>query len=88
MGRTACTEPQCLYKGALYLTSGPVQGCALPYLIKFIEEASCTITTIVPWTDLILTIIIVLLIVLKSIPLSFTMHNKTVLTLVFTTAYS
>ena len=21
MGRTACTEPQCLYKGALYLTS-------------------------------------------------------------------
>jgi hypothetical protein len=20
MGRTACTEPQCLYKGALYLT--------------------------------------------------------------------
>ena len=23
MGRTACTEPQCLYKGALYLTSQP-----------------------------------------------------------------
>ena len=21
MGRTACTEPQCLYKGALYLTA-------------------------------------------------------------------
>ena len=21
MGRTACTEPQCLYKGALYLTT-------------------------------------------------------------------
>jgi len=20
MGRTACTEPQCLYKGALYIT--------------------------------------------------------------------
>ena len=34
MGRTACTEPQCLYKGrmgALYLTSVPVQGCTLPY---------------------------------------------------------
>jgi len=30
MGRTACTEPQCLYKGALYLTSVPVQGCNLP----------------------------------------------------------
>ena len=30
MGRTACTEPQCLYKGALYLTSVPVQGCTLP----------------------------------------------------------
>ena len=32
MDRTACTEPQCLYKGALYLTSVPVQGCTLPYL--------------------------------------------------------
>ena len=32
MGRTACTEPQCLYKGALYLTSVPAQGCTLPYL--------------------------------------------------------
>ena len=31
-GRTACEEPQCLYKGALYLTSVPVQGCTLPYL--------------------------------------------------------
>ena len=27
VGRTACTEPQCLYKGALYLTSVPVQVC-------------------------------------------------------------
>ena len=26
MGLTACTEPQCLYKGALYLTSVLVQG--------------------------------------------------------------
>ena len=32
MGHTAWTEPQCLYKGALYLTSVPVQGCTLPYL--------------------------------------------------------
>ena len=45
MGHTACTEPQSLYKGALYLTvelylyspcglyraSVPVQGCTLPY---------------------------------------------------------
>jgi hypothetical protein len=30
MGRTACTEPQCLYKGALYLTSVRVQWCTLP----------------------------------------------------------
>jgi hypothetical protein len=43
MGRTACTEPQCLYKGAhylylyppygpygLYRASEPVQGCTLP----------------------------------------------------------
>ena len=33
MGSTACTEHQCLYKGALYLNSVPVQGCSLPYLI-------------------------------------------------------
>ena len=26
------TLPQCLFKGALYLTSVPVQGCTLPYL--------------------------------------------------------
>ena len=32
IGRTTCTEPQCLYKGALYLTSVPVQWCTLPYL--------------------------------------------------------
>jgi len=47
MGRTACTEPQCLYKGALYLylylyfpygpyglyrASVPVQRCTLPIL--------------------------------------------------------
>ena len=35
--RSSCTRvhftlPQCLYKGALYLTSVPVQGCTLPYL--------------------------------------------------------
>ena len=30
--RVRFTLPQCLYKGALYLTSVPVQGCALPYL--------------------------------------------------------
>jgi hypothetical protein len=34
---SACTRvyftlPQCLYKGALYLTSVPVQGCTLPLL--------------------------------------------------------
>ena len=28
----ACTQPQCLYTGALYLTSVPVHGCTLPYL--------------------------------------------------------
>ena len=33
MGRTACREPQCLYKGALYLTSVPVQGCSLPFYL-------------------------------------------------------
>ena len=33
MGRTACMEPQCLHKGALYLTSVPVQGCTLPFTL-------------------------------------------------------
>ena len=32
MSPTSCTEPQCLYKGALYLASVPVQGCTFPYL--------------------------------------------------------
>ena len=31
MDRTVCIEPQCLYRGALYLTSVPVQGCTLPF---------------------------------------------------------
>ena len=30
--RVTFNLPQCLYKGALYLTSVPVQGCTLPYL--------------------------------------------------------
>jgi len=51
MGRTACTEPQCLYKGALYLylyicspygpyslyrASVPVQGCTVPLPIPLL----------------------------------------------------
>jgi len=51
MGRTACTEPQCLYKGALYLylylcylfgpyclyrASVPVQRCTLPLPIPLL----------------------------------------------------
>jgi len=51
MGRTACTEPQCLYKGApylylylyspcgqygLYRASVPVQGCNLPLPIPLL----------------------------------------------------
>jgi len=35
MGRTACTEPQCLYNGAPYLTTMVqltlLQWCTLPY---------------------------------------------------------
>jgi len=38
MRRTTCTEPQCLYKGALYLTSVPVQGFTLPYLSACTRE--------------------------------------------------
>ena len=33
MGRTACTEPQCVYKGALYLY------LTLPY-IRCVQEVS------------------------------------------------
>jgi hypothetical protein len=47
MGRTACTQPQCLYKGALYLTFYSIKsyvrlynyvfciaGCHIPRLTK------------------------------------------------------
>ena len=52
MGRTVCTEPQCLYKGALYLylylyspyepyglyrASVPVQRCTLPLPIPLLS---------------------------------------------------
>ena len=52
MGRTACTEPRCLYNGALYLylylyspygpyglyrASVPVQGCTLPLPIPLLH---------------------------------------------------
>jgi len=39
MGRTACTEPQCLYKGALYLAL-PIGGCYdfVLFLKCFCEE--------------------------------------------------
>jgi len=33
MDCTACTEPQCLYKGDLYLISVSVQGCIYLYLL-------------------------------------------------------
>ena len=35
MGRTACTEPQCLYKGALYLT-------VVLYLYSPMGRTACT----------------------------------------------
>ena len=53
MVRTACTEPQCMYKGALYLylylystygpyglyrASVPVQGCTLPFSFLFRKQ--------------------------------------------------
>ena len=41
--RTACTEPQCLYKGALYLTSVPVQGCTLPLPYNLFLVVNCLI---------------------------------------------
>ena len=39
---SACTRlhftlPQCLYKGALYLTSVPVQGCTLPLPLLYLQ---------------------------------------------------
>ena len=30
MGRTACTEPKCLYRGALYFTINPITGLDRP----------------------------------------------------------
>ena len=36
MGRTACIEPQCLYKGALYLTMS-VQGSLYLYLTMHVQ---------------------------------------------------
>jgi len=46
MGRTACTEPQCLYKGALYLTtcvSVRVKRNASPKInkVNFLGNAKC-----------------------------------------------
>ena len=48
MGHTACTEPQCLYKGALYRPYGlyrdsvPVQGCTLPAVRPVQSLSACT----------------------------------------------
>jgi hypothetical protein len=39
MGRTTCAEPECLYKGDLYLTSVPVQGST--FTLKFETTAFC-----------------------------------------------
>jgi hypothetical protein len=38
MDRTACTEPQCLYKGDLYLFSLPDR---IPFTNVLLEEALC-----------------------------------------------
>ena len=58
MGRTACTEPQCLYNGALYLylylyspyrpyglyrASVPVQRCTLPLLVFLFNFVDWTV---------------------------------------------
>jgi len=34
MGRTACTEPQCLYKGALYLYIYNLLKCSVDVVLK------------------------------------------------------
>ena len=39
MGRTACTEPQCLYNGALYLTSPYTKNVEFPVTAKVIKAA-------------------------------------------------
>ena len=47
MGRTTCTEPQCLYKGALLLQScsekriGPCVKCLLVFLSEFNKNLEC-----------------------------------------------
>jgi hypothetical protein len=49
MGRTACTEPQCLYKGALYLNK---QMHLLVLLYEFYYmKYSVNLITVVPTVD-------------------------------------
>jgi len=45
MGRTTCTESQCLYKGDLYLT--------LPFYLRLYEDASFLILSSPLVTDII-----------------------------------
>jgi len=42
MGRTACTEPQCLYKGAFYLFFTPLG--SLFYITAIVDQYAVTVT--------------------------------------------
>ena len=53
MGRTACTEPQCLYKGDLYLSP-------LLILIVLATDDSSILTNIGEWSNLVLPTFILL----------------------------
>jgi hypothetical protein len=43
MGRTACTEPQCVYKGALYLYLYLVSSVSVSYVLQTSEVSDADI---------------------------------------------
>ena len=45
MGRTACAEPQCLYKGALYLTFTGVRSNYMEYFCDFYYQYFLNVCT-------------------------------------------
>ena len=51
MGRTACTEPQCLYKGALYLFTCFIPSCIPDTRLYRITSTKCRINTVVSPDD-------------------------------------
>ena len=45
MGRTACTEPQCLYKGALYLSVSDCTVYKLSFVVRSVKNLLARVMT-------------------------------------------